>query len=100
MPPAGDHGRVGLGDAELPEQAVHLRVGLEVEPGEQHAVLRQEVADAEGVLRVARADHAQPGEVRRLPQELPPGDERLEDDVAERRALVQDLPQVVAPRSA
>ena len=94
-PAAGDDGRVGLGQAERLEQGVHLGVGLEVDPGEQHAVPRQEVADAEGVLRVARADHPQPREVRRRPQQLPPGDERLEDDVAERRALVDDPPQVV-----
>ena len=58
----GDDRRVRLGDAELLEQLVHLRIGLQIEPGEQHAILGQEVADAEGVLGVARADHAQAGE--------------------------------------
>ena len=80
---AGDHRRVGLGHAELLEQPVHLRVGLQIHPGEQHAVLGQEVADAEGVRGVARADHAQAGEIGRLAQQLPAGDERLEDDVAQ-----------------
>ena len=61
----------------------------------RHAVLGQEIADAERVPRVARADHAQSREVRRLAQQLPPGDERLQDDVAERRALVEDSAQVV-----
>ena len=79
-------------DAELLEQLVDLRVGLEVEPGEQHAVLGQEVADAEGVARVARADHAQARERARLAQQLPAGDEGLQDDVAEIRALVEHLP--------
>ena len=91
----GDHGRVGLGQPELLEQLVHLRVGLQVQPGERHAVLGQEIADPEGVLRVARADHAQAGEVPRLAQELPAGDEGLQDDVAQLRVVVQDLPQGV-----
>ena len=71
--------------AELFEQLVHLRVGLQIQPGERHAVLGQEIADPKGVLRVARADHAQAGEVLRLAQELPAGDERLEDNVADVR---------------
>ena len=62
----GDHGRVGLGQPELLEQLLHLRVGLQVQPGERHPVLGQEVADPEGVRRVARADHAQAREVPRL----------------------------------
>ncbi len=45
------------------------------------------------VLGVARADHAQAGEVPGLAQELPAGDERLQDDVAQVGALVQDLAQ-------
>ena len=79
----GDDGRVGLGHSELLEQLLHLRVGLQVQPGEQHPVLGQEVADPEGVLRVARPDHAQAREVPRLAEELPAGDERLKDDVAQ-----------------
>ena len=79
--------------AELFEQLVHLRIGLQIEPGEQHAVLGQEVADAEGVLGVARADHAQAGEVPRLAQKLAAGDERLQDDVAQVRVMVEELPQ-------
>ncbi len=93
---AGDHGRVRLGHAELLEQLVHLRVGLQVHPGEQHPVLGQEVAHPEGVRGVARADDAQPGEAGRLAQELAAGDERLEDDVAQVRALVQHAPQALA----
>ena len=81
--------------AELLEQVLHLRVGLQVEPGERHAVLRQEVADPEGVLRIARADHAQAREVSRLAQKLPAGDERLQDEVAEVRVMVDELPQRV-----
>ena len=67
--------------------SLHLRVGLQVQPGERHPVLGQEVADPEGVLRVARADHAQAREVPRLAQELPPGDERLQDEVAQVRVI-------------
>ena len=90
---AGDHGRIGLRHTELFEQPVHLRVRLHVHPGEEHAVLGQEVADSEGIGGVAGPDHPQAGEVWRLMQKLPPGDERLENDVAEGRALVQDLSQ-------
>ena len=90
---AGDHRRIGLGHPELFEQQIDLRVGLHVHPGEEHAVLGQEVADPEGIGGVARADHPQADEVGRLMQKLPPGDERLENDVADVRALVQDLSQ-------
>ena len=56
---AHDDRRVGLGDAEVLEELVDVGIGLEVDPGEEHQVLGQEVADAERVGRVARADHAQ-----------------------------------------
>ncbi len=92
---AGDHRRVGFGDAKLLEQVVHLRVGFDVHPGEQSAILGEEVADPECVGGVARADHAQSRKIRRLAQKLPPGDERLEDNIAERGALVQRAPQGV-----
>ena len=44
-------------------------------------------------VRVARADHAQAREARRLAQKLPPGDERLQDEVAQVRVVVEELPQ-------
>ena len=47
-------------------------------------------------MRVARPDHSQPGEIRRLAQKLPAGDKRLKDDIAETRALIQHLPQGVS----
>src|SRR5207249_9457757 len=93
---AGDHRRIGLADAETLEQKVHVRIRLHVRPGEQHAVFGQEVTHAEGVGRVAGPDHPQAGEIRRRAQQLPPGDERLQDDVARGRALVQNLPQDIA----
>ena len=92
---AGDHGRVSLGDVELLEQTIHVRVGLNVHPGEQRPIFGQEIADTEGVGRVPRSDHSQAGEVCRLAQELPAGDECLEDDVAQSRTLVQCLPERV-----
>jgi hypothetical protein len=55
----------------------------------------QEIPDTERVQRVPGADHAQAGEASRFAQELPPGDERLQDDVAQVRALVQHLAQSV-----
>ena len=91
----GDHGRVGFGHPEMLEELTDLRVGLQVQPGERHPVLGQEVADPEGVLRIARADDAQAGEIPRLAQQLPPGDERLQDDVAQVRMIVQEMPQGV-----
>jgi hypothetical protein len=54
---------VSLGaHAELLEEPRHARIGLEVEPREEDAVPGEEIADAERVARVARADHAQAGE--------------------------------------
>ena len=73
---------------KLFEHLVHLRVALQIQPGEQHAVLSEEIADSKRVLRIVRADHAQASEVFRLAQHLPAGDERLEDDVAEFRVTV------------
>ena len=93
---AGNDRRVRLGHPELLQQPVHLRVGLHVHPGEQHPVFGQEVADPKGVRGVSRADHPQAGEVGRLAQELPAGDERLKDDVAQVRAQVQHAPQRLA----
>src|SRR5262252_288611 len=37
------------GCRELLQKPVHLRIGLHVHPGEEHAILGQEVADPEGV---------------------------------------------------
>jgi hypothetical protein len=70
---------------------VELRVGLQVQPGERHAVRGQELADAEGILGVARSDHAQAGEAARLAQELPLVGERLEDEIAQRGATVEHV---------
>src|SRR3954468_9902398 len=54
--PAGDDRRVGVGDVELFEQLGRDRVVLDVDPGERHAILGQEVADAERVPREPRTD--------------------------------------------
>ena len=58
----GDHGCVGLSETELREDLLHLRIGLQVEPGEQHPILGEEIADAKSVLGVARTNHPQAGE--------------------------------------
>ena len=89
--PASDHWRVGLGDPELLEQLIHLRIGLQVQPGEPDPVPCQEIADPERVVRVTRADHTQTGEASRFAQKLLPRDERLEDEVAQVWAPVQDF---------
>ena len=90
FPTAGDDRGVRLRNPELLQQPIYGGVGLHVQPGEQHAVFGQEVADAEGIGGVTGADHPQAGELRRLAQDLPPGNERLEEEVAQGRALVQD----------
>ena len=54
---AGDDRRVSLGHVELLEHLVHFRIGFQVHPGEQHAVLGQEVTYAKGVGRVTRPDY-------------------------------------------
>src|SRR5882724_1643217 len=89
----GDDRGVGRGHAELFEQPGHRRIIFQVEPGEEQAVAGQEVADAEGILGVAGAEDAEAGEVSRLAQELPAGDEGLQDDVGQIRRLTEDLPQ-------
>ena len=92
---ASNHRRVRLGHPELLQHPIDLRIGLHVHPGEQNAVLGQEVADPKSVRRVARADHPQSREGGRLLQKLPAGDERLKNDVAQIRALVQEAAQGV-----
>ena len=69
-------------DAELPEQALHLRVGVGVEPLVGQAAPGEELADLEGLRREPRAHHTRrrrgAGEERG-----PTGHERGEDLVAE-----------------
>ncbi|MGH8585912.1 MAG: hypothetical protein ACREWE_06945 [Gammaproteobacteria bacterium] len=77
------------------EELVHLRVHLQVQPDKRHPVLRQEVADPEGVSPVPVPDHAHACEGSRPVQEPPSGDERLKDDIAQVGMVVQDLPQGV-----
>ena len=91
----GDHGRVGFAHPETLEELSHLRFSLGVQPGERNPVLGQKVAHAKRVLRIPRADDAQAHELCRLPQDLPPGDERLEDDVAQARMIIQEMSQSV-----
>ncbi len=86
-----DDRRFGFGDAEVPEELIDVGIGLEVSPGEEHQVLGQEVPDAERIGRIARTDDAKAGERARLTHQLPAGHEGAEDDVAEIRALVDDL---------
>jgi hypothetical protein len=78
-------GCLGFAHAELLEQPAHLGVILEIEPGERHLVLGQEVADAQGVPRKARADDAQAREGARLPQELTASDEGRPMDLGRER---------------
>ena len=88
---AHDDRRLRFGDAEVSEERVDIGVRLEIGPGEEHQVLRQEVADAKGVRRVARADHADARERAGLAHELAARHERAQDDVAEIRALIDDF---------
>jgi hypothetical protein len=90
--PGDDRRLVGL-HAETVEQVRHVRILLEVEERVEDAVAREEVADAERIVPVPRADHARAGESLGVAQELPPRDEGLEDHVSDRWALIDDLPQ-------
>jgi hypothetical protein len=69
----------------------HLWIRFQIDPRVGYAVLAQKVEDAQGVARVARADHPRAREPTRLPQQVPARDERRQDDVAQCRKLVQDL---------
>ena len=82
MPPQATTGVSASLSPNCSSRCVHLRVGLQVEPGEQARGSGQEVADPEGVVRVARADHAQPVKSPTRAAAAP-GDERLKDDVAQ-----------------
>ena len=88
---ANDDRRFGFGDAEVLEELIDVRIGLEVSPGEENQVLGQKIPDAERVGRIAGTDDAQSGEGARLAHELTTGHEGPQDDVAEIRALVDDL---------
>ena len=88
---ADDDRRFGFRDAEVLEELIDVGIGLEVGPGEEHQVLGQEVPDAERVGRIAGADDAEARERARLAHQLTAGHERAQDDVAEIRALVDDL---------
>ena len=91
--PAGDHRRVGLGHAELLEQPSTCGSVSRSSQVNSTRFLARKSRTRNVSAEYARADHAQAREIARLTQELPPGDERLKDDVAQVRALVQDAPQ-------
>jgi hypothetical protein len=95
LAPEGDDRSLGRRQPEALQELVHLGVDLQVQPRERHPVGGQEVPDPKRVHGVPRADHAQAGEAARFAKELPAGDERLQDDVGQVRALVQDLAQGV-----
>ncbi len=63
---AGHNRRIGLRHAELLEHLIHLRVGLQIHPGEEHAVLGEKIAHAKRVRRITRPDHSQADEVRAI----------------------------------
>src|SRR5712692_966695 len=90
---ARDDGRVRLAHSELLERFCDQRIAFEIEPGEKHAVLRQKIPDTECVLRIARTDYPQSRKLARLAHQLPASDECLQDDIAQLRVLIQNLPQ-------
>src|SRR6266849_10108792 len=90
---ARDNGRVRFAHPELPERFCDQRITFKIKPREKHAVLRQKISDAECVLRITRADYPQSRELARLPHQLPASDECLQDDIAQSRVLIQNLPQ-------
>jgi hypothetical protein len=91
----GDHRCIRLGHLEEIEQFRHFRVGLQVEPCERHEIPGQEVADPEGLLRIAGAHHARARELARFAEDLPPGDECLQDRVADVGMAIEDLAEGV-----
>ena len=72
-----------------------VRVGFQVKPGERSQILGQEFADPKGILRVARTDDAQAGEITWLAEKLPAGDESLQDNVTQFRVMIEKLPKCI-----
>src|ERR1700730_221074 len=87
---------VGFAHSELLECFRNRRIAFQIEPGKQHAVLRQKIADTKSILRVTGTDSAQSDEPVQRTQQLPAGDERLQNDVAQLRILIQTLMQGLA----
>jgi hypothetical protein len=83
LAPEGDHRRLGFRHPELLEQLLHLRVMIDVQPRQRHAVFGQKLPNSEGFTRALRADHAQTADFSRLPQELPPCEKSLQDDIGD-----------------
>src|ERR1700704_3041063 len=88
---ASDDGRVRFTYAKLLKNLMHYRVAFQIQPGKRHQVLRQKIANAKSIARVTRTDHAQTGELARLAHQLPACDERLQDEIAQLRILIQNL---------
>src|SRR5205085_12631768 len=79
--------------SELLEELTYRRIAFQIEPGKQHAILGEKIADPKSIARVTRSDHAQPGEIGRLSHHLPARDECLQDEIAQLRILIQNLTQ-------
>jgi hypothetical protein len=70
-----------------------MLVCLQIDPLVGHPVSRQELAQAARVGREARADQLDPR--FGIDQDRSPGDERPEDQIAQRLVLVDDFAQLV-----
>ena len=68
---------------------------IHIDPGERHLVPGKEVTDAEGIARGPGPEHSKSLKVRRH-QQLASRNKRAQQQLAERRPLAHDAPDVTA----
>ena len=66
---------------------------IRIDPGERHLISGEEVPDTEGLARGAGSEHAKTLKVRRHEQ-LAPRNKRPQQQLAERRPLSHDAPEI------
>jgi hypothetical protein len=71
---------------ELRKQSIDSRIVLQIDPGKRDSVVREEVANAMRVARIARAHHSHAGSAG-LPEQLPAHEKCPQQDIAQARHL-------------
>ena len=82
-------------DLEPLEKGLHANFFLEIEKRAGHMVAGQEISNTQRVGAVAGANDAESHKIRRRFQELPAGDKRLENHIAEPRVVLKQTLQIL-----
>ena len=85
---AGHNRRIRLRHAEAFQQLIYLGIGFYIYPGEEHAIPGEKIAYPKRIRGIARPDHTQADEVRRLAYQLSARDKSLENKIAQAGALI------------